>query len=102
MVPSKPMKSLQKLTLRFPHTSYFWADGHDLNELFPNLTHLTLARGIYCLSKIMIEALPRTLRHLELNGSFKSSNETINLTTLAKNLSKAGSLAFDRIPNRFG
>jgi hypothetical protein len=81
------MKALKKLHFSFRSSSLVLNDLQRFCDVYPNLTDLKLNRGTFCITNSMLEALPRTLKRLELLGSFlssASSNEDINLTLLAK------------------
>jgi hypothetical protein len=87
-LPSKPMISLKKLSFAFSQSPSILSDGKRLARIFPNLTDLSIKSGRFDTTLLALEALPSTLRRLDLDGLFSRSPmspvKLINLTLLAK------------------
>jgi hypothetical protein len=102
LLPQKPMKSLKKLAFRFHQSPSILNHGYRLAASFPNITDLKLISEQYPITNKHLEALPSTLRRLDLDGgndrTGDPSNEAINLTLLAKVSQNLEVLRLNRFP----
>jgi hypothetical protein len=98
LLPLKPIPSLKKLHLAFFQSSSILDHGQRLAEVFPGLTDLSLKRAHSPITAAHFNALPSTLRRLQLFSTSIRPNEPITLKILRK-VSKYGDAAINEFPH---